>query len=117
MWTDASARTSSPRGHQAGTSYKQAAALAEVSYASLNRWRQQGSQPDAPAEFRNFCNQIEAAEAQAADKLLKIILSAAAERDWKAAAWLLERRHPEDWGKKEAAIEPRNSRRRICWKS
>jgi hypothetical protein len=85
-----------------GLPYKHAAALAGVSYASLNRWRQQGSKPDAPAEFCNFCNQLEAAEAQAVDNLLKIVSAAAAKRDWKAAAWMLERRHPEDFQKKEA---------------
>ena len=32
---------------------------------------------------------------------LEMIVSKAAEQDWKAAAWMLERRHPKDYGRKE----------------
>ena len=32
---------------------------------------------------------------------LEMIVSKAAEQDWKAAAWILERRHPKDYGRKE----------------
>ncbi len=85
-----------------GLPYKQAAALAGISYATFNRWRFLGSKENASPEYCHFCNQLEASEARAMDLLMQTIRSAATEqRDWKAAAWMLERRHAKEWGRKE----------------
>lgn len=85
-----------------GLPYKQAAALAGISYASFNRWRYLGSQEDATPEYRHFCNQLDAADAKAMEVMIKTIRGAAtSQRDWKAAAWFLERRHPREWGRRE----------------
>jgi|GEM_PF-2593989 len=78
-----------------GLSYKHAAALAGISYMTFNRWRKLGSKEDASPEFRHFCDRLERAEAEGADSLLAVITKAGKERDWKAAAWILERRHPD----------------------
>lgn len=89
-----------------GLPYKQAAALAGISYMTLNRWRRQGEVDGAPAEFRDFCYRLEAAEARAANTLLQAVSKAGRERDWRAAAWILERRYPEDWGKRDGTLYP-----------
>ncbi len=81
-----------------GLPLKDAASIAGISYASLNRWQNKGEEEDAPPEFRNFCNHLREAQSVAVDTLLSQITNAA-RKDWKAAAWILERRHPEAWGR------------------
>lgn len=73
-----------------GLPLKESASLAGVSYDTLNRWRNSGEAEDAPPVFRNFYNALYQAQAVAVDTLVSQIQSAA-RKDWKAAAWLLER--------------------------
>jgi len=89
-----------------GLSYKQASALAGISYDSFNRWRKQGMLPDPAPEIRDFCDQLEAAQARGADSLLTTIREACNQGSWKAAAWMLERRFPESWDRSRKADDP-----------
>lgn len=83
-----------------GLPLRDSALLAGISYDTLNRWRNSGEAEDAAPEFYNFCNALKRAQAVAVDTLVSQIQSAA-RKDWKAAAWLLERRHPENWGRQQ----------------
>lgn len=77
---------------------KQAAMLAGISYDTLNRWRIKGGSEFAAPEFREFCKALERSEAIAMQRLVALI-STAGKNDWKAAAWTLERRFPEEFSK------------------
>ena len=48
-----------------------------------------------------FFNSIKKAEAAAIDRNLSIIQKAAMEGNWQASAWYLERKYPEQWGKRD----------------
>lgn len=78
------------RGIIAGLRPAVAAQVAGIDRTTLERWRK----ADA-----NFAQQIESAEASSEMENLQRINRAAA-RNWKAAAWILERRFPEHWGTK-----------------
>lgn len=78
-------------GIRKGLSYKLAAQRAGVGFDAFNRWRKSN---------RAFRDQVEVAEAEGAYANIERI-DTAAQGDWKAAAWLLERRHPEAYSRKE----------------
>jgi hypothetical protein len=46
------------------------------------------------------------AEALSEPRLVASVAKAAAMGQWRAAAWLLERRHPERWGARTREVEP-----------
>lgn len=92
-----------------GLPLREAALLAGVSYDSLNRWRKQGESEDAPHEFREFFLALERAQAAAMDTMLSHISSAARQGNWKAAAWSLERRFPDVWGRPSGGAARLNS--------
>lgn len=48
-----------------------------------------------------FSDAIKRAEADYKNALLAIIARDAQERDWKAAAWLLERKYPEEYSRRD----------------
>lgn len=75
-----------------GASLKLAAAYGGISYDALNEWMHRN---------RQFRQQIESAEAHAAARWLDHIELAAQEGAWQAAAWKLERRYPDDYGRRE----------------
>ena len=81
-----------------GLPYKLAASAGGISYNTFIRWRNEGSSADAPAYLREFCHQVRNAEAEAAQRFLKLI-ETAARKNWQAAAWMLEKRHPDLFGK------------------
>lgn len=58
---------------------------------------------------RQLCQALKRDEAEYKGALLTIIAKAARERDWKAAAWLLERKYPDEYARCERA--PRASER------
>lgn len=56
---------------------------------------------------RELSESLKKAEADYKNALQGIIAKAAQERDWKAAAWLLERKYPDEYGRKyiSASVE------------
>ena len=86
-----------------GLPLKLAAAAGGVSYNTFIRWRNDGSKSDAPPHFREFLNRVRRAEADAAQRLFGLIENRAKDH-WQAAAWMLERRHP-DLFRKDALPE------------
>jgi transposase len=76
-----------------------AAAFAGVSKDTLYRWLRQG-QKARSGPYREFSDAVERAMAESEIRDVAII-GKAAEESWQAAAWRLERKHPERWGRKD----------------
>lgn len=74
----------------AGATLKMAARAAGVSEDTLARWR---------VRHKGLADEMTQAEASGAVAALAQIQRAAANGSWQAAAWLLERRYPDDFGR------------------
>jgi hypothetical protein len=83
----------------AGGYAETAAAAAGVSRRTFFDWLDRGD-PDGTAEadapFREFRAKVERARAEGESRNVALIARAAA-KDWKAAAWMLERQFPDRW--------------------
>jgi len=64
------------------------------------RWKKQGEQGKSPTHIK-FYTEYKKAVAEFIQKNLQIIQKAAFDGSWQAAAWLLERRFWNEFGKKE----------------
>jgi transposase len=89
----------------AGTSYKAAAQSAGVAESTLHSWlargrAEQGARRQDASE-RPYVRLLEAVEQASgrAEVRAAELITKAAETDWRAAAFYLERRDPETWGK------------------
>lgn len=82
-----------------GMPLKESAMLAGISYDTLNRWTKRGENEDAPEEFRHLCKALNRAKAVAMLRHVSVIDRAGERGDWRASAWILERRHPEKFGR------------------
>ena len=92
-------------GVRRGLPYHLAAAAAGVSEATFHRWQRGEFPEDAGEELKQqFLEGLTRARGQAADRLTKQIHDAA-KADWRAAAWILERRYPKDYGKDADALQ------------
>lgn len=80
-----------------GATYKDAAEAAGVWYETFNRWMNVGQAAKA-GQFHQFYLAIRQAEAQCRLNMTRVIQSAAAKGDWKAAEAYLKRRDRENWG-------------------
>lgn len=83
----------------AGAPLETAAAYAGVSRASFHAWMRKGREPNAEPRFAEFVERMDLALAQWEVRDLAII-GKAAEEQWQAAAWRLERRKPEVYGRR-----------------
>jgi hypothetical protein len=84
---------------QLGATWEMAAAAAGVDVSTVHRWRAD----EGNCELRD---RLKAAEAVGALTALRSIRDAAAGGTWQAAAWLLERRYPADYGRRsESRVE------------
>lgn len=72
-----------------------AAEAAGVSSVTVYRWRQSTRSP-----YREFAAELEQALGEAEARYVNHI-SQAAETTWQAAAWMLERRWPKRWGRRD----------------
>lgn len=78
-----------------GANNKDIAAALGVCEQTFYRWL---SDPKNETQ-REFCEELKKAEADYKNALLAIIAKASRERDWKAAAWLLERKYPAEYSR------------------
>lgn len=76
-------------GIRLGMTYRHAAMYAGIDEATLLRWRRR---------FADFAGQLQEAEGHAVAANMARIRKAAMDGDWRASAWILERRFPEDYG-------------------
>jgi transposase len=74
-----------------GCSYRQACSVAGIGEATFYVWMKQG-QTAPHGKFVEFRESILKAEANNGQRMLELIQNHAV-KDWKAAAWVLERRH------------------------
>jgi hypothetical protein len=82
-----------------GAHREQAAAAGGVSRSTLQRWLREGEADDAPERLQKFVKAVHGAETEAELEALRAIERAAADGDWRAMVWRLERRWPERWGR------------------
>jgi transposase len=80
-----------------GATYKLACLYSGISEDTLARWRRLGEEGRPP--YADFAESLKAAEGEAAVGWLAKIEQAAMEGSWQAAAWKLERRYVEDYGR------------------
>jgi len=64
--------------------------------------QEQGIEPAAEElKYVRFFHAIKAARAEAIDRNLSVIRTAAQDGSWQASAWYLERTNPQKWGRRE----------------
>ena len=83
-----------------GAPNKSIAAALGIHEATFYRW----VGTPKTANQRELSESLKKAEADYDNALLGIIAKAAQERDWKAAAWLMERRYPELYARPEVRL-------------
>jgi transposase len=81
-----------------GATHRLACEYAGIDQATLYRWLAKGAASGAPP-YRAFCEAFTRAQGIAAVGWLAKIEAAAQDGDWRAAAWKLERRYPDEYGK------------------
>ncbi|HEY8768006.1 MAG TPA: hypothetical protein VIP09_12230 [Dehalococcoidia bacterium] len=88
----------------AGNTRATAAAYARVGLSTLMAWLARGEKATR-GQYREFLDAVKNAEAAAVVTSVALVRQAASEH-WQAAAWWLERRYPDEWGRKDrVAIE------------
>ena len=86
---------------QAGNFAKVAAEMVGIGETTFYRWLEEGEKPEGRKIYREFRESIKRAEAQAEVANVARIRQAADDGTWQAAAWYLERKHSERWGRKD----------------
>ena len=87
---------------QAGATYKIAAEYAGITRGTLWKWLDEGKKQNK-GRYRTFLDAFKKAEARSCLGALAVINKSAQSGCWQAAAWLLERRHPEGYGRQQQA--------------
>lgn len=90
---------------EGGNTHRTAAHLAGIGPSTMRDWMRRGRDGEAP--FDAFVAAVKKAVSTGEGELVAIIRSAAADpKYWTAAAWLLERRNPKVWGRRDRAATP-----------
>lgn len=84
---------------QAGCYVYVAAEAVGIGERSFYRWMARGEE-ETSGMYRQFWQEIKKAEAVAEAKMLMVI-NEASRTNWTAAAWFLERKFPDRWGRKD----------------
>ena len=82
-----------------GATYELACKYAGISAETLRQWKIQAEQHAPGTAGHQLLERMEAAEGQAALRWLGQIEQAAMQGNWAAAAWKLERRYPDQYGR------------------
>lgn len=87
-------------GITAGLPYDTACALAGICYQTFLNWMKRGEAAQT-GKFFEFFEEVKKAEAIAESVHIANIKKAGKDGVWQADAWMLERRFPEKWGRRE----------------
>lgn len=87
-----------------GATYDLASKYGGIAYNTFNEWMKRGAQEDE-GPFRDFYDAVKLAEGQAAMHWLSLIQMAAHGGNWQAAAWKLERRYPNEYGRRLVQVD------------
>lgn len=104
-------RATAPGYHDARMAAQQAAILQALSEGLPVRESCRAARVSIPQFYRwcrkyeDFRDRVREAELESRASLIRTILEARY-RDWRAAAWLLERRWPEEWGRQDRLRQP-----------
>ena len=85
---------------------------ASTGHGWLKRARGEDGQLAATEPYVSFLQAVERAQAEYENGLVRVI-EKAAPKDWKAAAWLLERQYRDHWGKEAPQTGPTDVK--IVW--
>lgn len=88
------------KGISAGLPYDTACALAGICYQTFANWMRAGEEAESGIYFV-FFEEVKKAEAIAESLHIRNIKTAGNNGVWQADAWLLERRYPLKWGRKD----------------
>ena len=92
-------------GIRAGLPYHLAAEAAGISEATFYDWQRGKFPRGADKQLKSeFLEDLTRARGESARRLTTLISNAATD-DWRAAAWILERRFPKDFGKDAEALQ------------
>lgn len=86
---------------KAGNTYRATCSYLGIAERTFFRWLSEGETADNGIK-RQFWQTIKASEAEV-DLRNIITIQKAAQTDWRAAAWFLERRFPQRWGRKRSS--------------
>ena len=88
-----------------GNSRKHSAIYAGIDEATLRRWMSRG-RVEREGPYADLNREVLEAEAKAQILAMGCITKAVREGDWKAAAWLLERKAPEHYAPRSRLFDP-----------
>ncbi len=86
-----------------GASYEMACRYAGITYQTYRNWILKGEAARTGA-YREFVDRMAAAEGRAVIGWLAKIEKAASDGAWQAAAWKLERRYPDVYGRQRIEV-------------
>lgn len=86
------------RALESGCSMKQATVFAGIAERTVYKWLTKG-EGKPKSLYGQFVQRVSDAEAKMMS-VLTLTIANTATKDWKAAAWLMERRDPERWGRR-----------------
>lgn len=84
----------------AGCSMRETATVVGLDYSTIKKWLKRGRESKSGEHF-TFFTRISRARERCTASLTEFIQKAAPQ-DWRAAAWMLERRAPKRWGKTQS---------------
>jgi transposase len=85
---------------RAGNYLETAAAFAGIRKATFHNWLRRGAR-QTQGIYHAFSEAVEKALADSEARDVALIAKAAADGQWQAAAWRLERKFPERWGRRD----------------
>lgn len=92
-----------------GLTLERAARLSGISATTIYRWLAMGKKEDSEQIYKELVERVqEATECSEFELLQAMRIAGSDTRNWRAQAWLLERRFPEKYGKREIRNDIKN---------
>lgn len=88
-----------------GSSIRAAAQSVRLHKSTVHEWLRCGRLEDGPKALQEFALDVDQAIAAGEVVLSGHIYKAAGKGQWQAAAWILERKNPEEWAKRDPELE------------